>query len=97
MNHSITPSGRTHAPTYCARRPMESTRTGSRRKSSHEMANIPGESGMPPHGSMISSNGHDPSFTASFTAPAHARGSGSADSRTELVMNQPTESCHIRS
>ena len=33
---------------------------------------MPGESGMPPHGSRMSSNGHDPSRTASFTAPVVA-------------------------
>ena len=53
---------------------MESTRTGSRRKSNQEMANMPGSSGMPPHGSRISSSGQEPSLTASFTAAAQALG-----------------------
>ena len=94
MNQSITPSVRIDAPMYCASSPAASTRTGRRLRSSHEMANMPGASGMPPHGSRMSSSGHDPSCTASLTAAAHAPGAGSPDSSTEFVMNQPTESCH---
>ena len=43
---------------------------------------------------MIGASGQEPSRTASRTASAQAAGSGSADSNTEFVMNQPTESCH---
>ena len=58
---------------------------------------MPGASGIPPHGSSTSSSGQEPRRTASLTASAQAVGSGSGDSRTELVMNQPTESCQVAS
>ena len=70
-------------------------RTGSRRRSSQEIANMPGDIGMPPHGDSTSASGQDPSCTASLTALAAASGSATVDSSTELVMNQPTESCQL--
>ena len=92
MNHSITPSVRIVAPTYWASSPVESMRTGSLRRSSQEIANIPGASGMPPHGASTSARGWEPRSMASRTAAALARGAGSVISRTEFVMNQPTAS-----
>ena len=93
MNHTMTPSVGITAPTYCSSRPSR-TATGSRRVSSHDTANIPGGTRIPPWGSRIGPRGWDPSRIASVTAAALARRSGSADSMTAFVMNHPTLSCH---
>ena len=58
---------------------------------------MPGAVGIPPQGASTSASGQEPSCTASLTAAAATLGSATADSRTELVMNQPTESCHLSS